>query len=151
MFRFSHVSIPEVKKQLKQFKIKKSEGTDEIPNRILEDCAQELAPAIIHIINLSLKSAQIPEEFKTAKVTRDYKEGEKSKHTNYRLISVLPTISKILERCVYSQLMHHLKSNNLLSMQQFGFRKGRSKKRQLCFLVTRYIKQWIVEISQVQF
>ena len=120
------MSIPEVKKHLKQLKRKKSEGIDEIPNRILKDCAQELAPPIAHIINLSLKSAQIPKELKTAEVTPVYKDGEKSKYTNYRPISVLPTISKILERCVYSQLMHHLESNNLLSTQQFGFRKRRS-------------------------
>ena len=72
------------------------------------------------------KSAQIPKELKTAKVTPVYKDGKKSKYTNYRAISVLPTISKILERCVYSQLMHHLESKNLLSTQQFGFRKRRS-------------------------
>ena len=80
IFKFSHVSIPEVKKHLKQLKRKKSEGIDEIPNRILEDCAQELAPPITHIINLSLKSAQIPKELKTAKVTPVYKDG-KSQNT----------------------------------------------------------------------
>ena len=62
IFKFSEVSIPEVKKHLKQLKRKKSEGIDEIPNRILTDYAQELVRQIAHIINLSLKSAQIPKE-----------------------------------------------------------------------------------------
>ena len=52
IFKFSHVSIPKVKKHLKQLKRKKSEGIDEIPNRILKDCAQELTPPLAHIINL---------------------------------------------------------------------------------------------------
>ena len=120
------MSIPEKKNHLKQLKRKISEGIDEIPNRIRKDCAQELAPRIAHIINLSLKSTQIPRELKTAKVIPIYKEGEKSIFTNYRPISVLPTISKILKRCVYSQLVHHLESINMLSTQQFGFRKRRS-------------------------
>ena len=126
IFKFSHVSVPEVKKHLKQLKRKKAEGIDEIPNCILRDCAHELAPPIAHIINLSLKSAQIAEDLKTAKITPIFKDGEKSKYTNYRPISVLPTISKILERCVYNQLIRHLESHNILSSQQHGLRKTRS-------------------------
>ena len=120
------MSVPAVKKHLKQLKRKKAEGNDEIPNCILRDCAHELAPRIAHIISLSLKSAQIPEDLKTAKITPIFKDSEKSKYTNYRPISVLPTISRILERCVYNQLILHLESHNLPSSQQYGFRKKRS-------------------------
>ena len=125
IFEFSHVSVPEVKKHLKQLKRKKSEGIDEVPNCILRDCAHEIALPIAHIINLSLKSAQIAENFKIAKTTPTFKDGEKSKYTNYRPVSVLQTISKILERCVYNQLICHLESHNILSLQQYGFRKKR--------------------------
>ena len=126
IFKFSHVSVPEVKKHLKKLKRKKAEGIDEIPNCILRDCAQKLAPPIAHIINQSLKSAQIAGDCKTAKVTPIFKDGEKSKYTNYRPISLLPTISKILERCIYNQLIRHLESHNILSLQQYGLRKTRS-------------------------
>ena len=101
-------------KHLKQLKRKKAEGIDEIPNCILRDCADELAPPIAYIINLSLKSAQIAEDLKTAKITPIFKDGEKSKYTNYRPISVMSTISKILERCVYNQLIRHVESHNIL-------------------------------------
>ena len=120
------MSVPEVKKHLKQLKRKKAEGKDEIPNCILRDCAHELAPPIAHIINFSLKSAQRAEDLKTAKITPIFKDDEKSKYTNYRPISVLPAISKILERCVYNQLICHLQSHNILSSQQYGFCKKRS-------------------------
>ena len=69
IFEFSHVSVPEVKKHLKQLKRKKSEGIDKVPNCILRDCAHEIALPIAHIINLSLKSAQIAENFKIVKTT----------------------------------------------------------------------------------
>ena len=120
------MSVPEVKKHLNQLKRKKAEGTDEIPNCILRNCAHELVLLIAHIINLSLKSARISEDLKTSKKTPIFRDGEKSKHTNYRPISVLPTISKILERCVYNQLIRHLESHNVLSSQQYGFPKKRS-------------------------
>ena len=123
IFKFSQVSVPEVKKHLNQLKRKKAEGTDEIPNCILRDCAHELVLLIAHIINLSLKSARISEDLKTSKKTPIFKDGEKSRYTNYRPISVLPTISKILERCVYNQLIRHLESRNVLSSQQYGFPK----------------------------
>ena len=148
IFKFSHVSVPEVKKHLKQLKRKKAEGIDEIPNCILRDCAHELAPPIAHIINFSLKSAQIAEDLKTAKITPIFKDGEKSKYTNYRPISVLRIISKILERCVNNQLIRHLELHNT---QQYGFRKKRSTESQRCYFLTRYIKQWIVRILQVPY
>ena len=120
------MSVPEVKKHLNQLKRKKAEGTDEIPNCILRNCAHELVLLIAHIINLSLKSARISEDLKTSKKTPIFKDGEKSKYTNYRPISLLPTISKILERCIYNQLIRHLESHNILSLQQYGLRKTRS-------------------------
>ena len=78
-----HVLVPEVKKHIKQLKRKKAEGIDEIPNCILRDCADELAPPIAHIINLSLKSAQRAEDLKTTKIIPIFKDGEKSKYANY--------------------------------------------------------------------
>ena len=81
IFHFQHVSVPEVKKHLKQLKNKKSEGLDGIPVCIIKDCALELAPYITHIINLWLKSATIPAGLKTSKITPVYKDGERSNLT----------------------------------------------------------------------
>ena len=51
---------------------------------------------------------------------------DSNEFTNYRPISVLPVISKILEKCVYAQFIDHLESHQLLSSSQFGFRKKRN-------------------------
>ena len=79
-----------------------------------------------HIINRSLASGIVPTEFKCGKVVPIYKSGNQTDIDNYRPITILPAISKVLEKCVYSQTMSYLEQNNLLSNQQFGFRKNHS-------------------------
>ena len=54
-----------------------------------------------------------------------YKSGEKNQLNNYRPITVLPVLLKIMEKCIYNQLTVYLENNNLLSSRQFGFRKGK--------------------------
>ena len=125
-FRFKYVSVVEVRKQLKSLNRKKAEGSDGIPSCILKDCAQELAPPLAHLINLSLKTGTVPNELKVAKIIPIHKNGKKSEYTNYRPISILPVISKILEKCVYAQFINHLEMHNFLSPKQFGFRKQRN-------------------------
>ena len=126
-FNFQHVSVPVVRKHLKGLKRKKSDGIDQIPACLLKDCTNELAPPITCLINTILKTSKIPNG-KVGKVTPIYKSGEKSIFDNYHPVTVLPIISKILEKCVYQQLIEHIESNNLLSKHQFGFRKRRSTK-----------------------
>ena len=77
----------------------------------------------------------MPDAFKGAKVTPIFKSGPRDDFDNYRPISVLPIISKILERCVHVQIMEYLESHELLSTYQFGFRKNRSTElATVCFI-----------------
>ena len=59
-------------------------------------------------------------------MTALFKQGDKTDKDNYRPISILPTVSKVIERAVHSQLYGYLNSNNLLAVNQFGFRRARS-------------------------
>ena len=68
----------------------------------------------------------IPSEWKVASVTPIHKSGPKNDFENYRPISVLSILSKILERIVHKQLLTHLETENLLFSCQYGFRPGRS-------------------------
>ena len=81
-----------------------------------------------HIINLSLMTSTVPSIWKAAKVNPIYKSGNVDLVENYRPISILPTLSKLLERTVHDQLYSFLEDNKLLSDCQFGFRKRRSTK-----------------------
>ena len=68
----------------------------------------------------------MPNKWKIAKVTPIHKKGNTNDCKKYRPISVLNTCSKILERTIHKQLIDYLKTNNLLSKMQFGYRKNRS-------------------------
>jgi hypothetical protein len=93
---------------------------------MLKDVAHEIAVPIAYIINLSLRSGRVPNDWKIAEVIPLHKSGCKDDPNNYRPISILPVLSKILEKAVHKQLMAYLEQNDLLSENQFGYRKNRS-------------------------
>ena len=68
-----------------------------------------------------------PEKFKLSKITPVYKKDDKYLVENYRPISLLPSISKLLEKVVFDQFYEYLTVNNYLSPDQYGFRKFHSK------------------------
>ena len=67
-----------------------------------------------------------PDKLKCAKVIPIYKKGDNTKLDHYRHISILPTISKNLERVIFDQLYDHFHQNNLLYSSQYGFKKKHS-------------------------
>lgn len=67
-------------------------------------------------MNSSLATGVVPTEWKMAKVIPIFKSGSKAEIDNYRPISILPTMSKILEKTVHKQLMKYLEFNGFLSV-----------------------------------
>ena len=126
VFKFAHVSVPTVMKHLKSLNRKKATGLDDIPPCLLKDGATHIAKPLAHVINRSLATGIVPTEFKCGKIVPIYKSGNQTDIDNYRPITILPTISKVLEKCVYSQTIFYLEQNKLLLNQQFGFRKNHS-------------------------
>ena len=68
-----------------------------------------------------MTSSQFPDSWKVARITPIFKEGDKTEKSNYRLISVLPVISKLFEKLVFNQLYHYMKENSLFTSDQSGF------------------------------
>ena len=68
--------------------------------------------------NKSLEKREFPALWKTARVTPIFKEGDKNAKENYRAISVLPIVSRLLKRLVFNQLYQHLHTNDLLAPSQ---------------------------------
>ena len=108
--------------QLKSINPSKSTGIDEIRPIFLRDGADVLKGAILHIVNLSIESNTIPDIFKYAIVKPLHKKGSRLEPGNYRPISILCTLSKILERAIYNQINQYLTVNNILYEFQSGFR-----------------------------
>ena len=71
-------------------------------------------------------SGVFPDKLKFAKVIPLYKKGDSSITDNYRLISLLPTLSKVLEKIVYNQLFAYFSDKERFYPSQYGFRRGHS-------------------------
>ena len=125
-FTFKALKELETLKELKNVKRKKASGLDNFPPGMLNDAALVLIKPLTFIINLSLETGVVPSEWKVAKVIPLYKSGSLAEIDNYRPISILPTLSKILEKIVHKQLMTYLERHSLLFEYQFGFRPNRS-------------------------
>ena len=121
-FKFHEVSLDEVIWQLQNLKTSKATGIDNIPAKVLKISAEVVGPAITWIYNLSIKTGIYVEEWKKAWVMPVFKSEDRQKCENYRPISILPIISKILERLIFSQIYKFLNNNSLLSKFQSGFR-----------------------------
>ena len=106
----------------------KSCSLDPIPTFLLKDCLDELLPIITAIINASLKSAKVPQTFKKAVVTPLLKKPSDDQDllSNYRPVSNLSFISKILEKVVASRLSQHKTAHGLYEPFQSAYRSGHS-------------------------
>ena len=82
-----------------------------------------ISPTISMLFNDSVSDGIFPQCFKTAKIISIFKSGDSNSTVNYRLISMLPFLSKIFEKLMCARLDAYLKSNNILYTNQFGFRK----------------------------
>ena len=114
VFRLTSVSRIFVEKELKILKTKKATELDNLPSSLLKDCATSLWKPLSFIINLSITTGRVPNVWKMAKIVPIHKSGATDRPENYRPISVLPILSKILEKAVHCQLMQFLEENHLL-------------------------------------
>ena len=81
---------------------------------------------LTYLVNWSLSESVFPEALKVAKVTSLHKKRDTSSIDNYRPISLLSSVSKILEHIVYNIIVSFCNAYAILSNQQHGFRGGRS-------------------------
>ena len=108
------------------FKSKASSGHDGVSSKLVKDLKYALSFPLSVIINNSLTMGLVPNMAKLAKIIPIYKAKDKKNISNYRPISLLPVISKILEKDVHKNLYTFLEKNKVLYASQYGFRKNRS-------------------------
>ena len=88
--------------------------------------ADIIAPSLTYIFSLSILTGVFVDNWKDARVIPIHKEGDRRTLGNYRLISILPIVSKVFEKEIFKQFYKHLNENNLISKFQSGFRPGHS-------------------------
>jgi len=125
----------EVAAALKNVDSSKAPGPDNIPTCIYKDCAETLTASITALFNYSLTIAKLPHEWKRANVVPVFKKGNPALTNNYRPISLLPVISKILERCIYNRIITYLRPK--LTSMQHGFLAKCSTSTQLLTVLSK--------------
>lgn len=134
-FTFKVITKKDFFQTVKSLKNKKSSGYDHISNKLIKFLRNELCEPIKNIINSSLCNSKVPSDWKIAKVIPLHKGGDMADMNNFRPISLLSALSKIMEKTVHQQLYSFLE-NKLLCNNQFGFRK----KCETTQAVTNYLK-----------
>ena len=106
----------------------KSCELDPIPTWLLKDCIDVLLPLITLIMNMSLASRCVPRDFKSARIKPLLKKPSMDTEIlkNYRPVSNLPFLSKVLEKLVDVQISHHLNVINLHDTSQSAYKKYHS-------------------------
>ena len=97
----------------------------------------------MHLTNLCLQQGKFPENLKSALVIPIFKGGDKTLPQNYRPISLISNISKIIERVLHKRIYDFLESLRLISKTQFGFRKGHSTEHAVIYFmdyVTKHLE-----------
>lgn len=123
---FLHPTSPfEIEKIISELKVT-GPGIDLISTKIFISVLDILLPLLTYLMNLCLSKGTFPDPFKRALIKPIFKSGDQQLFNNYRPISILPFLSKILEKLIYIRLSTFIHDNKILSEDQFGFRKKRS-------------------------
>ena len=112
--------------KLQSLKSNVSPGIDAITSLILKNCASHLYRPLTDMFTNSMICSRLPTEWKCSIVSPIYKAGSRSSAANYRPVSLLPTVSKVMEREIAEVIIAHMNRHNLFSDAQHGFRKTRS-------------------------
>ena len=137
-------------KELCSLNVLKGAGLDELSPRFLKDGAAQIIPLITYIVNLAITTETVPEDFKTARITPLYKKKSKLDVGNYRPVSVLNCVSKILEKSVYVQIDDYLSCKDLIYQYQSGFRSGYSTETCLKLRISQgnYVGMVLLEVQK---
>jgi len=116
----------EIEDIISQLQSSKATGPNSLPTNILKEIKKHISKPLCHLINISFESGEFPDIFKLAKIIPVFKSGSRVDVNNYRPISLLSNISKIIEKLMHSRLYKFLQQSKCFYQNQFGFRLKRS-------------------------
>ena len=99
----------DIEKILGGTKVCEAAGIDDLSGRFLKDGSRVLSKPISELCNLSIKLGSFPDACKIAKLKPLFKKGLKTNPSNYRPISLLPLIFKVIEKLIHEQVLFYLK------------------------------------------
>ena len=126
---------------IKALDVTKATGLDGLSAKILKTSVDIVALSLLKIINVSLLQGRFPKSLEIAKINPIHKGGQKSDPSKYRPISVLPILSKVIEKHVTNHLFAYLNIKcNILHKSQSGFRKYHSYNTAVISLLDKWLK-----------
>ena len=120
-FFLKAASKKEVISVINEMKTKKSTGCNSIPAQILKISNQIICKPLTYLINLSFSNGIYPDLLKTSNVIPVFKRGERQDYKNYQPISLISSLSKLMDKIMHPRLYSFLEKNSLLFEQQYGF------------------------------
>ena len=136
-FVFANITPDIILETVSKLKPKNSSGKDNISTKLLKEIIDCIDYPIAHLFNLSFKTGYIPSEYKCAKIIPIFKADEKDKFNNYRPISILPALSKLLEKIAAIQMFRYLNKFNIFYKHQYGFRPKHNTNQPLLHLLNK--------------
>ena len=127
-------STNEVYELIQSLDVNKSMGHDGISARMLKSAGLAIVPSLTRLFNLCLSEGKFPASWKKADVIPLHKKDNKDVCNNYRPVSILPVVSKILEQIVFKNVYNFFHQHSLLTSHQSGFRPNDSTVNQLAYL-----------------
>ena len=134
------VSVKKVNKLLKGLKNSKSPAIDELDNYCVTAAADIIDKPLHHIMTQSILQSRFPRNWKFSKVIPLHKKSCPMERKNYRPVSILSPLSKILEKLVYEQLYDYLTRNYIFHPDLHGYRQSRSTQTALLTIYDRWVK-----------
>ena len=125
-FTFAEISESLVLSHLNSLDVKKSTGPDGLSAKFLKEIADVIAAPLATLFNCSLQSGVVPAVCKRSNITAVHKGGALDDPGNFRPISVVSVLAKVLEKIVSVQLGTFLERNNVLDPHQGAYRMGKS-------------------------
>ena len=142
-FSFTWINEQEVRNLVKDINITKSSAVEDLSSRLLKDSFEVLIMELTYLYNISLQNGIFPDTWGISRVTPIPKTNCSSKKPgDWRPISQIALPGKILERIIHIQLYNYLNNNNLLSNQQYGFRKGLSTNIAIFDVLKHLYENW---------
>lgn len=123
-FRFNDIPTDTLKQIISGIDNYKSSGLPEITSKLFKITIKILMPIFRHILNLSLRTSIIPDDWKNSVNTPLHKAGNTKDPNNYRPIACIPLPGKILEKCIFAQFYSFIELNHLITDAQYGFRNN---------------------------